>query len=681
MEARRDELVAHGTPVQAAIRIATLEFAANGVSISSEPSILASPKTPPPALKPTDMDKRDPTSMGDFLPDPTSLPDDHPIKGLTEAISHYAGKPPPFALKGKGARSLPFKDVFLTRNGQRSPQLIRAKIFARSYDDHHYFRTLDLNGDRLIVKGWPNAGVLSKAKWIYRAWSSTLNDFEELPVAFTTINNDPENLSSFAKESRQAKAEKTVLDNLKKGFTNAQTPTTHKKSVPDDFDEGVTDAQTPNTNEPTTNLASTTILDADLANESCGSDNEYASENEPKYTIEAHRTRSNPIPGSFLDLDIGQSALGSHTSDESASLTTATSNSSSSSDEAYTPISSGPQQIQFTPVNRLSSSHLGGSVHSQQEPLNQSPSSKRIAMEERQVDVGGNESHDQSSANVTTAAHVYDNQRHVPSQEDPPHLTNSKATPRNHSRTNTYEDKVPPKEREARPSQGLDKDVAADNPASTPLVDLPLSLARPRRNLKPTEKMSTDVPPNSLMTPGESSTGSVVAKRKPGQNASDPKAKKQRKAKTSSTGPAAHYETPSITPKPPGSDAVIKPSSCPEVYNLTISTHKQANTTLRVALASSDFVGVVLLKLRSCLTIDSFFTSILSASDNLSRETTASAVSVAFDWKEEGDPRKRICVKKGIPDSFESFVETIDEAPCWNEEKSKCEVAVAVLTP
>jgi len=139
---------------------------------------------------------------------------------------------------------------------------------------------------------------------------------------------------------------------------------------------------------------------------------------------------------------------------------------------------------------------------------------------------------------------------------------------------------------------------------------------------------------------------------------------------------------PSLSPFTPHSQTSFTPITTsapdtPESNMPQISSHKQRHTILRAACASS--VSVVPLKLRSCMTIDSFFSTIITATGSANQEREISTIMVEFDFREEGDAKRSILVKRDVEDSFEVFLEMIDEAPCWEDEAGRCEVAVEVM--
>ncbi|MCJ1395234.1 hypothetical protein MMC18_008117 [Xylographa bjoerkii] len=107
---------------------------------------------------------------------------------------------------------------------------------------------------------------------------------------------------------------------------------------------------------------------------------------------------------------------------------------------------------------------------------------------------------------------------------------------------------------------------------------------------------------------------------------------------------------------------------------VTLSAHKQANTTLHVSLdTASSFVPI---KLRSCMTISSFFDMVLSACDLEDQGHTISGVEVQYEWI----PNMRMMIKRKIPDSFAEMLEIVDEAPCWKENGiGRCWVKIRVV--
>ncbi|MCJ1435740.1 hypothetical protein MMC27_005115 [Xylographa pallens] len=113
------------------------------------------------------------------------------------------------------------------------------------------------------------------------------------------------------------------------------------------------------------------------------------------------------------------------------------------------------------------------------------------------------------------------------------------------------------------------------------------------------------------------------------------------------------------------------PTSMPE---RALAAHRQANTTLQVSLGTD--TSFVPIKLRSCMTISSFFDMVLAACDLEDQEHTVVGVEVQYQWI----PNMRMMIKRKIPDSFAEMLEIVDEAPCWKEEGvGRCRVELRVV--
>lgn len=116
----------------------------------------------------------------------------------------------------------------------------------------------------------------------------------------------------------------------------------------------------------------------------------------------------------------------------------------------------------------------------------------------------------------------------------------------------------------------------------------------------------------------------------------------------------------------------ISPSSSPNPSHPTFSLppHKIAQTTLRVRLSpSTEFVP---LGLRSCITIPTFYASIVDAWDVT--DWRLARVKVTFEWL----PGQTMVIKRSPVDVLEEFLRTIDEAPCWEEGK-RCKIDIEIV--
>ena len=97
--------------------------------------------------------------------------------------------------------------------------------------------------------------------------------------------------------------------------------------------------------------------------------------------------------------------------------------------------------------------------------------------------------------------------------------------------------------------------------------------------------------------------------------------------------------------------------------SLTISAAKQANTILCIYLPPSE--DCVPLRLRSCMTMSSFFESALGAFEIQDQVEKVAALRVTFERGSDGRTESHWTqlVKQGIPDSFEIFLDIINGLP------------------
>ena len=106
----------------------------------------------------------------------------------------------------------------------------------------------------------------------------------------------------------------------------------------------------------------------------------------------------------------------------------------------------------------------------------------------------------------------------------------------------------------------------------------------------------------------------------------------------------------------------------------TLAPNKLSRTTLRIA-NSNTFIP---LKLRSCSNISALFTKVLDICGLTAHEESVEALKLTFDWFPEDAEERTMLLKERYEDSFESFLETVDEAPCWAD-GGKCTVSVEVV--
>lgn len=106
-----------------------------------------------------------------------------------------------------------------------------------------------------------------------------------------------------------------------------------------------------------------------------------------------------------------------------------------------------------------------------------------------------------------------------------------------------------------------------------------------------------------------------------------------------------------------------------------IPIYKQQNTTLRVYMPPlAEFIP---LRLRSCMTIYSFFDNVLCAFEKPAEKVAA--LRITFESVPDGPAEmKTWLVKKNVPDSYDIFLDVLNELPGWSE-TAKCSVRVDII--
>lgn len=127
----------------------------------------------------------------------------------------------------------------------------------------------------------------------------------------------------------------------------------------------------------------------------------------------------------------------------------------------------------------------------------------------------------------------------------------------------------------------------------------------------------------------------------------------------------------------PNLDRPIKCQSPPVATAIpTISPYKQANTNLCFFLPPGD--EYIPLKLRSCMTMSTFFGAAIEAFDLHDQAEKVRALRITFNYVSEGDQKNTWLVKQTIPDSFEIFLDVVDRLPVWDE-GGTCGVRVDII--
>lgn len=110
----------------------------------------------------------------------------------------------------------------------------------------------------------------------------------------------------------------------------------------------------------------------------------------------------------------------------------------------------------------------------------------------------------------------------------------------------------------------------------------------------------------------------------------------------------------------------------------TLSPYKQAHTTLRIALVPYP-QQCAIHRLRSCMTITTFFSSVIGVSGYKGDKDRIFGITATFDCKSDDNADKSMVIREEWQDSFDVFLETVDGAESWTEEGGKCGVAVSLL--
>lgn len=142
-------------------------------------------------------------------------------------------------------------------------------------------------------------------------------------------------------------------------------------------------------------------------------------------------------------------------------------------------------------------------------------------------------------------------------------------------------------------------------------------------------------------------------------------------------GAAANNDPPKRT-KSTTATATTPLSPNADPTSRVLPLYKQANTTLRISLAFT--TGSVPIRLRSCPSLPSFFTTVIDASGYTGPPKQVFGVRATFDAKSDSDLDKAIVVRKEWPDSFDVFLETVEKSECWGEgEGGRCGVGVSLV--
>lgn len=228
-----------------------------------------------------------------------------------------------------------------------------------------------------------------------------------------------------------------------------------------------------------------------------------------------------------------------------------------------------------------------------------------------------------------------------------------------------------------------EEDYAEHDPSGDPLTDLKASTNQPPSKLINAVKKSLRLPkeqdvfPQPKQIKRRSIGGQAVA--------TDSGGNKRQKHKIVFSSDSEHsvpHKRAKATPHGTSSAhsanlATVSQGSNYEPATL-LSPYKQAHTTLRIALVPYPLKSAIH-RLRSCMTMDTFFSTVVGISGYKGDKDRIFGITATFDCKSNEDPDKSMVVREGWQDSFDVFLETVDGAESWTEEGGKCGVAVNLL--
>ena len=559
--------------------------------------------------------------------DTTPLPADHTPKFLPEARSIYKDSRPPFVTNTSGTIEGSEREVFVANNGQRPVLPIRAKLVAKRWGplahDGIYW-TLDLNGERVIVQSFPNKGCVSGAKWVYCCWTGVGENFEEVPLAFTCINGE----YTYARGSKMGSAVAAAKRaTTKTDASNSARANDHRHA----------------------HVPPLTHLDEDHPVEHLKEARGLYADSRPPFVV---RRTKHPRRRVLLAAQDGRFSASS----TEAEVLYRTWN---SRDDYATLDLDGKRFIVM--------GNAGGPPGGYQYHLWLGPKAGRVKK-------------------VVAYCNSYAAPSNLPSGS-------TKPCPQIDEDSNLSSSSESEEDQDSEVSTSGSWEYRYDNfikafdvtatPPSAPskfFVRRGTSSSGPSARKegadgksKSTKRARSPTPP-AHFGPGK---GKIPAD---GAERATPRV---RQASNDSSGLSdAPYETPVRTPS--ANDRPAPTSETPNLQNLapaslpTLTPFKQTHTTLR-ATRDSNIIGFVPLRLLSCMTMSTLFSSVIAASGHRECEEPIKCLMVVFDWKDDSDIYKTIYIDKGTQGSFEIFLEIIDEAPCWKEEGGKCGIAVEIV--
>ena len=565
-----------------------------------------------------------PGSVQDPALDTTPLPANHTSKFLSEARQIYKDSKPPFVFGGGHGHCTEGieREVFIAKDGKRPPLPIRANLVARRWGElarRGLYWTLDLNGERFIVQSFPNKGCISGAKWVYCCWTGVGEEFEDLPLAFTCINGEWTCALGRA-VAKQATTKTDAFDSTKaNSLLHSHLP--HPTPLPEDHP--------------------IEYLDEARA---------YYVDSRPPFVV---RRTKHPRRQVLLATPKGHFSA---TSTEAEVVYRAW----DSLDDFST---LDVDRKRFIVMGSPGGNHggyrfrlwLGVEAGRVNEVIAHS-SPHADARKARSDLTGRLREMDEDSSSSSSSDDEEDQDPEVGTLGDGEYR---------------YENFINAFNVNATPPSGPSK-FYIRQPTSSSSESRARKESTPRK-LKSTKRARSRTPlahfgSRSGETPANS------AKRAP------------HRIVEASDHLSDHFESPYDTPAPtsttndrppPTSEPPILQTQVP-VSLPTLTLYKQTHTTLR-ATRNSNIIGFVPLRLVTCMTMSTLFSSVIAASGHREDEEPIQCLMAVFDWLDDRNVYKTMYIDKGTQGSFEIFLEIIDEAPCWKEEGGKCGVAVEIV--
>ena len=572
--------------------------------------------------------------------DTTPLPTNYSPVFLTKAVSIYHDSKPPFVINTRTITSKGYeKAVFLTQNGQPPLSPIRATLIAKSWGSppaNGFYWTLDLNGQRLIVKAFPNNGCISGAKWVYCCWTGRGEEFENSPIAFTCIHGEYKgpNTKSAVKlkqpTNSNAAVDSVIANNLMHDHLPHVTPL---------------DENTP----------------AEYLDEAKAS---FASSRPPFVVRKTWRIRKHV----FLATQDGKF---SPTSPEAELVY----RSWNHLDDYMT--------IDLDGKRFIVSGNSGGPPGTYQYHL---WLGSRIGRVKKVLAYAGPQSNTPKASSLVTG--------HLPETDEDLYS----GSPSDDEGDQDFQEGATKNQKYPYDKFVGDFDLSAAAPLAPnkfcqtppmPSSEPSMRQERPRRKPQPT-KRARSLSPLTHVGSSKDHTPAKAAKRIVGSRKDNTPAKVAKRTvnptRLESGVLSEHSDPPYETPAPtPGT--TNQPAPAAETHDLqpqapaslpSLTPYKQTHTTLRVT-RDSNLIGFVPLRLLTCMTMSTLFSSVIAASGHKGDEEPIKCLMVVFDWKDEDDVYKTMYIDKGIEGSFEIFLEIIDEAPGWQDERGKCGIAVEIV--